>query len=193
MVCVGVAVGITLFFIVVIVTMVVIFAVIIYRIKRAPNSKHQSADIPTYNEQEGGYEAIPLPLSTLNMVPASHTTTATTVTQNGGEDEYMPMSADAPVLPDRTYSNKLTKSDNIYDNDDEMELIKKYNANESGELEGEKKCGLSKDMDYKTKEATPLDSKNKDGSGYLTIIPMTEESDVVKDDNSTHKTQSNNQ
>ena len=180
--CVGVAVGITLFVIVVIVTMVALFAVIMYRMKHAPRSKHQNTDIPNDNEQDDGYEAIPLNTSVPNKSSPSHETTSTAV-HNEEEEEYVSMSGDASALPGHTDSNKPILSDNIYDNDDEIELMKRSKASASSALENKEKCGVSKRDNYNMNETTPSDSyANKDDSEYVAIIPISEKSDATKHD-----------
>ena len=180
--CVGVAVGIIVFLIVVIVTMMALFAVIMYRMKRAPRPKHQNTDISNYNEQDDGYEAIPFNISVPNKSSPSHQTISTAV-HNGEEEEYMTMSGDALAPSDHIDSNKPVPSDDIYENDDEIELMKRRKASASSALENKEKCDVTQLDNHKTSETTLSDSyANKDDSGYVAIIPISEKSDATKHD-----------
>lgn len=189
----GVAVGIILFFIIVVIAVVVIFLVILYRAKQPSKPYPRKADIASHNElatidrlsmqeEEGGYETVPYVLSATNKIPTVHETPTKNDLHNEGDDEYLSMS-DPPALPDRTYTFKSTESDNIYDNDDDLELLKSK-ADTGDEIQSEKKRYVtlrSNQVIVKRMLSDNSGNNDNDDSGYMAMNPMVDESEIECD------------
>lgn len=173
----GVVAGITVFFIAVLIFVITLFLIIISRGKRTPKQNHQQTYAPTHNELEltenspkaegePGYATVPYVFSLQNENFVNHKTPTSNNNDKTGEDKCLSVN-DGPTLPDCTFTNKSTDSDNIYDNYDDIELMKKKKTVVSVQQQGEKK---HKDG-----------NEDEDEEGYVAMGPVAEENKAIHD------------